>query len=74
MTDKPTITWDEFGRDGNIFFVAAAVRNAYKRAGRLEEYTPIGEAMRQSSSYAEALQVLSDAVTFVDDVDDDDDY
>ncbi|MDQ3540698.1 MAG: hypothetical protein M3440_08435 [Chloroflexota bacterium] len=68
---KPTITFDEFGRDGNIFAIAGAVKRAYQRAGCTHEWNATKPDMTQYT-YDLLLARYADMVTFVDDDDDDD--
>lgn len=63
QTALPYISEEEFSRDGNAWAVLGACRRAYKRAGRLADWEPIGEEAR-SGDYDHLLATCMAAVTF----------
>jgi len=73
MNTKPTITFDEFARDGNIFSIAAAVRRAYQREGRISEWFVVKPYMAQHS-YEQLIGLYAVMVTFADDDSGDDEF
>lgn len=65
MESKPRITVEAFRRDGNAFALLAAVRRAYRRAGRAADFEAIREDA-MSGDYSHLVATLSAAVTFDD--------
>ena len=72
VSPLPPMTMDEFSRDGNIWFIGAAVKNAYKRAGRVAEWESNRPAILEHT-YDELLRLYASMVTFVDAIEDEDD-
>jgi len=73
MNTKPTMTFDEFGRDGNIFAIAGAVKRTYERAGLIDDWYATKPSMA-AYSYDALIGLYADMVAFVGDDDDDEDF
>ena len=65
--DKPVIRYNSVGETGNIFSILYHVNKALTKIGRKEDYKTIYERVQKCTSYKQALQVINEYVTLIDD-------
>jgi hypothetical protein len=71
----PRLSFAEFGRDGNIFAIAGAVKRAYRDAGRAADYTLLTPGIINSGlPYDALLTIFAAMVDFADDDEEDDEW
>lgn len=65
--DKPVIHYRSRGESGNVFWLLGAVSMALKKRRRITEYNDMRDRVLSSGSYPEALAIMKEYVTLVDD-------
>lgn len=64
---KPEIHFRSHSQSGNIFFILGMVRNALQKQRRITDYNNLRDKVFTTGSYKEALAVIRETVTLIDD-------
>ena len=64
--NKPIVEYDPRGESGNIFYILATVRNALRKQRRIKDYNDCWEKVQTCKSYEDALKVIREYVTLVE--------
>ena len=64
--NKPELLYDSQGESGNIFWILGQVRRIMQEQRKLAAFNELWERVQHSSSYEEALDIISEEVTLID--------
>ena len=64
--NKPELRYDSRGETGNIYWILGALSNIMRREKRIIEYNEIRDRVFKAQSYQEALEIIGEVVTLID--------
>lgn len=64
---KPVIHYRSRHETGNVFWIIGEVRDVLRKQRRITEYNDMRDRVFASGSYQEALAIMGEYVTLVDD-------
>ena len=64
---KPEVHFRSGGESGNIYFILGLVRDALRKQRRITDYNNLRDRVLHSGSYAEALRIIRETVSLIDD-------
>ncbi len=65
---RPEVHFESCHESGNVFYVLALVRTAMRKQRRINEYNELrARVLTQAGSYKEALAMMREHVTLIDD-------
>ena len=63
---KPVVYFRSRHESGNIFFILALVRDAFRKQRRITEYNDLRDRVTSAGSYQEALAIIREKVDLID--------
>lgn len=66
-TAKPTVHFQSRHESGNIYWIVGMVRDVLRKQRRITEFNDMRDRVFLSGSYQEALAIIGEYVTLVDD-------
>lgn len=67
MKKQQTVHFRSRHESGNIFWILGAVRKIMQKERRITEYNDMWQAVQNSGSYEDALQIIGQHVPLIDD-------
>ena len=64
---KPIVHYQSRHESGNIYWIVGMVRDVLRKQSRITEYNDMRDRVFSSGSYQEALSIIGEYVTLVDD-------
>ena len=64
--NKPELRYDSRGESGNIYWILGELSNIMKRENRIDVYNEIRDRVFKAQSYQEALEIIGEVVTLID--------
>lgn len=64
---KPVIHYHSRGASGNVYWLLGAVSTALREQLRITEYNDLRDRVLNAESYQEALTIMGEYVTLIDD-------
>ena len=65
--EKPEIHFCSSGPSGNIYAILNMFKDQFRKEGRIKEYNDTWDRVCMSHSYEEALAIMREKVTLIDD-------
>lgn len=64
--NKPELRYDSRGETGNIYWILGELSSIMRRENRISVYNEIRDRVFKAQSYQEALEIIGEVVTLID--------